>query len=646
MEEIVALFSIGLLTAIGWVAAKLFFARIISDENCIYFAPAFGAGICGVLAYIAIHSYQPWLIGAFCIVVVLVALVFRKRLSSAFFCSSGPVGRSDDSPRAVDGQSHAAHRAAATESNEPWQLFRFTCLTLLAVYLMQILLVGLFTRIHPGPNEVWNVFNTTGVSPPDQMFAWHQAMYADQHRQYPQDPFLNDMDLYDRPHLGGYITLFFFKLWRLPLTEQNAVYPVDGLRFYQCFWWLMNNLYLMGVAPLFRKLVGYRGAVIAVATTALGGFFLICTTGSWMKFAGTYPFLLAFLLYLENQGPILQAALCAVSYYIHGSMLPFLAGFGLLQIFNLRYPINGRQVGVRNVGMFATTGVILVGAWFLVVRWVGSKQPLLYYYLYGAGLTEAQTKPATELAKAFYDKHSWATISLFPVHSLISSWLPIGLIQTVKAWLTSAQPFNLHSLAGALFASQRFCVECGLALVAAPVVIGGAFKNLAKEHAGKVALALYLVPTLLVASFYRIEWAFSLHILVPYHALCLFLWVTMLRGRSTGRVILWLALVALEGLVCVLFADFRLLPVKGLQLNEIPFEQLWWLVAYVVVTLGIVFGAGCELRQSSPMAGPSGLATARWKLLRIAGSKVLIGLAIVAAVIGVFSLYYLRSYPR
>ncbi|MFL6518745.1 MAG: hypothetical protein ACJ8NS_00835 [Chthoniobacterales bacterium] len=629
MEEIVALFSVCLLTAIGWVAAKLCFARIISDENCIYFAPALGAGICGVLAYIAIHSYQPWLIGAFCIVVALVALVFRKRLSSSFFCSSGPVGRSNGSSIAV-----------------PWRLFRFTGLTLLAVYLMQILLVGLFTRVHPGPNEVWDVFNTTGVSPPDQMFAWHQAMYADQHRNYPQDPFLNDMDLYDRPHLGGYITLFFFKLWRLPLTEHNAVYPVDGLRFYHCFWWLMNNLYLMGVAPLYRKLFGYRGAVIAVATTALGGFFLICTTGTWMKFAGTYPFLLAFLLYLENQGPMLQAAFCAVSYYIHGSMLPFLAGFGLLQIFNLRYPINGRQLRLRNVGLFATTGVVLVGAWFLVVRWVGSKQPLLYYYLYGAGLTEAQTKPVTELARAFYDKHSWAAVSLFPVYSLISSWLPIGLIQSVKAWLTSAQPFNLRSLADALFASQRFCVECGLALVAAPIVITGAFKSLAKEHAGKIALALYLVPTLLVALFYRIEWAFSLHILVPYHALCLFLWVTTLRGRSTGRVIVWLSLVALEGLVCVLFADFRLLPVKGLQLDQIPFEHLWWLVAYLAVTLSIVFGAAWELRQSSPIAVPAALATARWELLRIVGSKVLIGLAIFAAVIGVFSLYYLRFYPR
>lgn len=616
MEEVVALFSICLLTGVGWVAAKVCFARIVSDENCIYFAPALGAGICGVVAYIAIHSYRPWIIGAFCLAVLVVAIVFRKRLHST-----------------------------AMADQEACRLFRFTGLTLLAVYAMQIVLFGLFSRFNPGQHEVWTVFNMTGVSPPDQMFAWHQAMYADQHRQYPQDPFLNDMDLYDRPHLGGYITLFFFKLWRLPLTEHDAVYPPDGLRFYHCLWWLLNNLYLVGVAPLFRKLFGFRGAIIAVATAALGGFFLICTAGIWMKFASAYPFLLAVLLYLENQGPALQAALCAVSYYIHGSMLPFLAGFGLLQIFNLRYPINGRQLGLRNVGIFAVMGIVLVGAWFLVVRWVGSRQPLLYYYLYGAGLTEAQTKPVAELAKAFYDKHTWASVSLFPVDSLTTSWFPIELIRAVKAWLTSARPFDLHSVGSVLFASQRFCIECALALMAAPIVIAGVFKSLAKEHAGKVAFAFYLVPTLLVALVYRIEWAFTLAILIPFHTLCLFLWVTVLRTHSIGRVIFWVSMVALEGVICVLFADFRLLIVHGLDLSQIPAPQLWWLGAYLVLTLLILFGAGWELRSSAPIVeSPNAISKAQ--LLRVAGGKLLIGLAIIAAVLGVFSLYCLRFYPR
>ena len=616
MEEITALFSICLLTGVGWVAAKLCFRKIISDENCIYFAPALGAAICGVVAYVAVHSYQPWLIGAFCVAAAIVAFVFRVRLQSP-----------------------------ALSENEPWRLFRFTILTVLALYGMQIVLFQLFSRLYPGPHEVWTLFNMTGAPPPDQMFGWHQAMFADQHRQYPQDPFYADMDLYDRPQLGGYITLFFFKLFRLPLTEDQLVYPPDGLHFYHCLWWLLNNLYLVGVAPLFRKLFGYREAIIAVATTALGGFFFVCTAGGWMKFAGSYPFLLALLLYLENQGPALQAALCAVSYYLHGSVLPFLAGFGALQILGLRYPITGRVLPVRNVGIFAAIGIITVGAWFVVVRWVGSKQPLFYYYLYDAGLTEAQTKPVADLARAFYDKHTWASLSLFPAHSLKASWLPVELLKVIKSWLTGGAPVTLPALGSVLFASQRFCIECGLGMVAAPVGIVGFFKSLAREHAGKVALCLYLIPTLIVALVYRLEWAFSLHVLVLYHTICLFLWVTILAPARTRYVMIGLVLVALEGMVCVIFADLRFLPAKGLVLSQIPPGQLGWLVAYFGLGLSILAGVAWEVRRM-PRQDDTAVVPSGNMILRSAFVKMATGLAIIAAVIGIYSIYCLRFYPR
>src|SRR5436190_10307285 len=144
MEEIVALFSICLLTGVGWLAAKLFFARIISDESRIFFAPALGAGICALVAYVAVHSYQLWIIDVFCLTAAVSAILFRKRLRSDFFCSSGPVGRSRDGSIVRERQSHAAHRAAATGSNETWRLFRFTALSILALYGMQIALYGLF----------------------------------------------------------------------------------------------------------------------------------------------------------------------------------------------------------------------------------------------------------------------------------------------------------------------------------------------------------------------------------------------------------------------------------------------------------------------------------------------------------------------
>lgn len=669
MEEIVALLSICLLTGVGWVAAKLCFSRIINDENCIYFAPALGAGICGVLAYVAVHSYQPWLIPAFCLGVGLVAVVFRKRLRSDFFCSGGRVGRagkfslvSGKSSYAADtaadeGASHAADTAAATGviragdtvaatgANEGWRLLRFTALAVLSVYGMQIVLYRLFSGLYPAPDEVWSLFNLTGTSPPDQMFAWHQAMFADQHRHYPQDAFYGDMDLYDRPHLGGYITLFIFKLWGLPLTENHWVYPAEGLRFYHCLWWLLNNLYLVGVAPLFRKLFGYRGGIIAVATTALGGFFFICTAGGWMKFAGAYPLLLAFLLYIENRGPVLQAALCAMSYYIHGSVLPFLAGFGLLQVANLRYPINRRRLSLRRVSIFGATSVALVGTWFLVVRLVGSKQPLLYYYLYGAGLTDAQTMSAADIVRRFYDNHTWASLSLLPVRNLLASWLPTDLAPRLIASFSGGGPVSGTGIANASFAWQRFWIASALGVVSAPLVVAGFFKTLARKHAGIVAFCVYLVPTLIIALTYRISWAFSLHILVVYHTFCLFSWVTKLGRWSARSVSIWLALVAAEGIVCVLFAEIRFLPAHGLHLSEITLRVLGWLVAYLLLVLCLLLGAGWEISPIIPAAA-SATAGDGWRVARAASGKILVGLGIVAAVISIYSIYCVRFYPR
>ena len=61
-------------------------------------------------------------------------------------------------------------------------------------------------------------------------------------------------------------------------------------------------------------------------------------------------------------------------------------------------------------------GFVLVGAWFVVVKWVGSRQPLFYFYVYNAGLTQAQTESVAEIAKAFYaNRYSWSSLSLLPL---------------------------------------------------------------------------------------------------------------------------------------------------------------------------------------------------------------------------------------
>ena len=615
--ELLALLALSLMAVVGWVITETFFKRWIDLENRFYFAPAFGMGVCAVIAYLAATTGQTWLI-PLSLLLILFGFVWR----------------------------FAQVSSRGTLEGEAWHLLRLSMVTFLCLYGIQLSLFHLFKGIYPGAHEVWDIFNVSGVSPPDQMFAWHQAMFADLHRQYPQDPFYGNMDFYDRPHLGGYLTLFFFKLFQLPLTEDNFTYPASALRFYHCFWWLLNNLYLLGVAPLFRRLFGWRGATLALASTALSGFILLSNMGGWMKFSAFYPLLLAILLFLNGKAPMLQAVLCATSFYLHGSVLPFLLGFGLFQILCLYYPIKPDLVRVRHVAWLAAGGIVLVGLWFVTVRWVGSKQPLLYYYLYAAGLTDAQTQPVGEIAKAFHARHSWQSLSLLPLQNLINGIWPSQFLSFIKQLFSSA-PFKLSDLGSAFFESQRFCLFAASGVMALPVVLLGAINTLSRHYAGRTILALYLIPTLLMAFIYRIEWSFSLHIMCLYHTFVLFLWVSVLNKMCLLVVGLGLAAIALEGAICVLFADIRFLPVHGLRLEPLSLQGSICLGVYLSLLLAIVALALLELRQLPPVNGDSapdlGPLTVPSRL-RMAGGKILLGLVITSLTIVAYSLYCLRFY--
>jgi hypothetical protein len=616
--ELLALIAIGLMSLVGWVIATECLGKWIDHGGRFYFAPALGMAACAIIAYVSSATRQTWLIRVFAVIALLAFFrcIFKKQLR-------GIVG------------------------NEAQRIFRLTLLIFLCLYGIQISLFHFFKTIYPGTDEVWDLFNLTGVSPPDQMFAWHQAMFADLHRHYPQDPFYGESDLYDRPHLGGYLTLFFFKLFRLRLAENHYTYPVMSLRFYHCLWWLLNNLYLFGIAPLFQRLLGYRGAVLAIASTALSGFILLCNAGGWMKFSAYYPFLLAFLLFLNGKNPLLQAGLCATSYYLHGSVLPFLVGFGLFQILCVYYPIRPRLVRPQEVLWFGAAGVLVIGAWFAVVHWVGSKQPLFYYYIYDAGLTQAQTQSVAEIAKQFYARYTWSTLSLLPLHNLVNSVVPVHFLTFLRNIFTPGTSLQISGLASAIFESQRLCILSAVGLAALPLVLIGITRTLAIRYAGRTVLALYLIPTLLMALVYRIHWSFSLHIMCLYHAFVLFLWVSVLRNARLLFVAVCLVAIAFEGIICVLFSEMRFLPVHGLELNQITPHNFIYLAAYLGLLL-VIFVAACWEMRRTPLGAEATIPNEpreetgyRWLL---AGRKLLVGVLITGLAIAAYSLYCRQFY--
>jgi hypothetical protein len=617
MEELLALFAILLMSVIGWVIVAEWLGKWIEKETRFFFAPALGMAACAGIAYVGAHSRLPWLIPVFTLLVLAALLrrLFTKEIRES-------------------------------ERGQASRLFYLTLVTLLCLYGMQITFFQLFKSVYPGPHEVWDIFNASGVSPPDQMFSWHQAMFANLHRHYPQDPFYGEMDLYDRPHLGGYLTLFFFKLFHLPLTENQYVYPAASLRFYHCFWWLSNNLYLFGIAPLFQRLFGYRGAVLAGASTALSGFVFLSNIGGWTKFAAIYPLLLAMFLFVNGKSPLLQASLCVVSFYLHGSVLPFLAGFGLFQILCVCYPILGTTVRLRSVAWFAFAGIVLVGAWFVTVRLVGSKQPLLYYYVYDALLTQAQTESVAKLAQTFYAKHTWASLSLLPLHNLLRSVWPIEFFRFLTSLFASAASWKLSDFASMIFLSQRYCILAASGLVTAPVILIGLARSLSRRYAGRTILALYLVPTLMALLLYRTPWIISLVVMGCYHALILFFWVSVVERARFLLVAIGLAAVSFEGALCVLFSDMRFLPVSGLRFSQLNTGNSLYLAIYLGLVLLILAVTCREMHRSAPAPGAVSNDSREPVpiLWRAVTRKLLAGLLIIAVVVGAYSLYCLRFY--
>jgi hypothetical protein len=556
--EFAAIAALVLLAIIGAAILRLRPRYQLDADDLLFFAPAVGIAVAGATAFIATYLHHFSLI-----TVVAVAAVGLFAFQQRYL-----------------------HRQR-THRPEHFRSLFFVSGMFLGVFLLQVALFYLFNQVRPGPDAIWTVYNMTGTSPPDQMFSWHQAMFFAEHRNYPTGAFYDDFDLYDRPHLGGYVTLFVFKLFHLPLHEHEWKYPASALRFYHCFCWLLNNLYLFGVAALFKRLFGYRGTVMAIAATALSGFFILCNAGAWLKFAAAYPLLLACALFVDGKAPLLQACLSATSFYIHGSMLPFLLGFGVLQVGTALANWRRKLPHFRSPLVSASVSAILVGAWFIRVRMVGSEQPLFYFYWYDAELTQARTVAREELARLFYAKHSWSSLALMPVRNIITSILPMPFFDYAMQWFHKNATYRLSDLASMFASSSRTAMPSALGLLSTPIVAAGFAGLLRARAALKPLLCLYVIPTLVIAFSYRKLGVFSLHIMTLYQAGALFCW-TQFLSRRPWLFKLSLAVLAVEGFIVLIFADFRQVPVIGIRLQDLSSSSLIPLTIYAEVTAALL----------------------------------------------------------
>jgi hypothetical protein len=129
-----------------------------------------------------------------------------------------------------------------------------------------------------------------------------------------------------------------------------------------------------------------------------------------------------------------------------------------------------------------------------------------------------------------------------------------------------------------------------------------------------------------------------------YHALILFLWISVLERARFLFLAIGLAAISIEGVLCVLFADMRFLSVSGLRLNQLTAGNSLYLATYLGLAL-FILGVACrEIRRAAPVTGTASSSETVPSSWLTVSKKVLTGLLIIAIVVAVYSLYCLRFY--
>ncbi len=547
-----------LLLAFGLLVLETPIARAVRDEDRLLFAPAVGLIVVGVIGLTAgivgLTAALRW-IG------LLIALLVLVRWRVIW------------------------QRVRAADS-----LTRFAFIAFALSLGSQFALAKVFQNTAPGPDRVWTAFNMSGVSPPDQMFAWRQATWYQHKLRFGRDEFYEDMDLFDRPHLAGAVTLFFAECagFRFPNTRlpeggsEIYEYPRSALRAYQSLWRSLNTLYLLGIAVLARRLLGERMAVLAVGLCALSAHFVLSAGGIWVKFAPLYLLLLMAALLIENRGPLLAGILAAASFHLHGSMLPFLLGAGAFLFCRwITRDRAERPAAFRAVAAFAVCGMMLIGPWFIVPKVVGSRQPLLMYYLYDAGLTEAQHTSRDEIQRAFRDRTSRAGLVALPIYNVLRNLTPYRIIEHIGGFsYRDPSHASLQNISTAMMHSETNCLPAAVGVWAIPIVYLGLVRMLQLRRWDVLLLFAYAVPTVFIALLYRKDRMIMTPVISPYHAIAVLSVCLALRRLSASGCLTLCFIAVADNLFVSLFAWERFHPMT----RGLAWDALWSFAPGAVAT--------------------------------------------------------------
>ncbi|NCD34226.1 MAG: hypothetical protein EOL87_12540 [Spartobacteria bacterium] len=407
---------------------------------------------------------------------------------------------------------------------------------------IQIFTYGASKHIHTEAGNTWQVFYMSGgISPPDQTFSWHQARFFRNHLTYGTDSFYNDIDLYDRTYLGGFLTSAMLCSHEIAVDAYpDTTFAYDRIySLYRLSWWALHNLVIIGAGLFFFLTKKRKTGYIVLLFLAHSSLLFFLSAGLWVKILPVYLLMVALFLHQRKTAYCLQSLLLGSAFFMHGSLILFIFPILLLKsIYIIRFLLSiiSKQkkkafsaTNHRALKEFATCASVslIVLLWFGLAHYNGSPQALAFSYRYDADWTELQSNQESAkklLIDRFYAQSTPITRTLVPVSNMITSIFPLHVLRVIDR-ITLYNPKSCSSLnfINAVAWQNWFSPLSFLGVTLyIPCLLGFIYRLKNKKTAFTV-LFIYVIPTVTGAILYRKNDIISNHIFTGYILFVIFI---------------------------------------------------------------------------------------------------------------------------
>lgn len=350
-----------------------------------------------------------------------------------------------------------------------------------------------------GDNLFWSIYNLTAITPGDSPQGLFQAQYLLYGNGLSD---LRDFSLFDRPFLGGIVSLAALSaIGQAPGVVFND-YPIPLAYFYIALWVWLNATFAFAVAAVARRVMPSHLRYVAIALVLAAPFVTFNVIGAWPKPLAAYITIVSALLALDGRWRW-AVVISGVAFLTHGSFLwSHLSMCGLLVIYVALFSQHKhRWIEATGLGILAVT---FPAIWFAAEHQFDAQTPLRTYYLYAVPASHGLTHEVGEIARGFYTSTSPDKLALLPFINMLKALLPTEMLTWLLSFSIMGPGTDLRSAASALFYTQFNRPAFAFCLTAGMIALLGIRRGLARNWQLALAVAaFFLLPLIPGMGLYR-----------------------------------------------------------------------------------------------------------------------------------------------